>query len=103
MPALLGKVVLAPLHPAVGRAIERAIGALASGPILLSSRGTGCTGTPPPLGSGGSRCRPVSACPHLDCEQHQVLAGLSGKSAATHVTREVERPCDWWCDIRAWP
>jgi hypothetical protein len=31
------KVVLAPLHPAVGRAIERAIGALASRPILLSS------------------------------------------------------------------
>ncbi len=45
------KVVLAPLHPAVGRAIKRAIGALASGPILLSSRGTGCTGTPPPLAS----------------------------------------------------
>ena len=34
------KVVLVPLPPAVGRAIDRAIGAMASGPILLSSLGT---------------------------------------------------------------
>jgi integrase/recombinase XerD len=33
------KVVLVPLPPAVGRAIDRAIGAHASGPILLNSRG----------------------------------------------------------------
>ena len=42
------KVVLVPLPPAVGRAIDRAIGAMASGPILLSSLGTGWTATPPP-------------------------------------------------------
>jgi integrase/recombinase XerD len=33
------KVVLVPLPPAVGRAMDRAIGARASGPILLNSRG----------------------------------------------------------------
>jgi integrase/recombinase XerD len=33
------KVVLIPLPPAVGRAIDRAIGARSSGPILLNSRG----------------------------------------------------------------
>jgi integrase/recombinase XerD len=34
-----GKVVLVPLPPAVGRAIDRAIADRASGPILLNSRG----------------------------------------------------------------
>jgi integrase/recombinase XerD len=34
------KVVLVPLPPAVGRAIDRAIAGRASGPILLNSRGT---------------------------------------------------------------
>jgi integrase len=34
------KVVLIPLPPAVGRAIDRAIGARTGGPILLNSRGT---------------------------------------------------------------
>jgi len=33
------KVVLIPLPPAVGRAIDHAIGTRASGPILLNSRG----------------------------------------------------------------
>ena len=33
------KVVLVPLPPAAGRAIDQAIGARADGPILLSSRG----------------------------------------------------------------
>ena len=33
------KIVLVPLPPAVGRAIERAIGARTGGPILLSTRG----------------------------------------------------------------
>jgi integrase len=33
------KVVLVPLPPAVGRAIDRAIGHRARGPILLNSRG----------------------------------------------------------------
>ena len=33
------KVVLIPLPPAVGRAIDRAIGARTDGPILLNSRG----------------------------------------------------------------
>jgi integrase/recombinase XerD len=35
------KVVLIPLPPAVGRAIDRAIGTRTGGPILLNSRGTG--------------------------------------------------------------
>jgi integrase/recombinase XerD len=34
-----GKVVLVPLPPAVGRAIERSIGARTIGPILLNRRG----------------------------------------------------------------
>jgi integrase/recombinase XerD len=34
------KVVLVPLPPAVGRAVDRAIGDRTSGPILLNSRGT---------------------------------------------------------------
>jgi integrase/recombinase XerD len=34
------KVVLVPLPPAVGRAVERAIEDRASGPVLLTSRGT---------------------------------------------------------------
>jgi site-specific recombinase XerD len=34
------KVVLIPLPPAVGRAIDRAVGARTGGPILLNSRGT---------------------------------------------------------------
>jgi len=34
------KVVLIPLPPAVGRAIDRAIGARSGGPIVLNSRGT---------------------------------------------------------------
>jgi integrase/recombinase XerD len=34
------KVVLIPLPPAVGRAIDRAVGIRASGPILLNTRGT---------------------------------------------------------------
>jgi integrase/recombinase XerD len=34
------KIVLIPLPPAVGRAIDRAIGTRSSGPILLNSRGT---------------------------------------------------------------
>ena len=34
------KVVLVPLPPAAGRAIDRAIGARTGGPILLNSRGT---------------------------------------------------------------
>jgi integrase/recombinase XerD len=34
-----GKVVLVPLPPAVGRAIDRAIGTRVGGPILINSRG----------------------------------------------------------------
>jgi integrase/recombinase XerD len=34
------KVVLVPLPPSVGRAIDRAIGSRTSGPVLLNSRGT---------------------------------------------------------------
>jgi integrase/recombinase XerD len=34
-----GKVVLVPLPPTVGRAIDRAVGGRASGPILRNSRG----------------------------------------------------------------
>jgi len=46
------KVVLIPLPPAVGRAIDRAIGGRTEGPILLNSRGVGWTGMPPPADCG---------------------------------------------------
>ena len=46
------KVVLIPLPPAVARAIDRAVGARTSGPILLNSRGAGWTATPPPAACG---------------------------------------------------
>jgi hypothetical protein len=48
------KVVLIPLPPAVGRAIDQAIGTRTSGPILLNSRGAGWTATPPPAACSGS-------------------------------------------------
>ena len=35
-----GKIVLVPLPPAVGRAIDRAVGGRNGGPILLNTRGT---------------------------------------------------------------
>ena len=46
------KIVLVPLPPAVGRAIDRAVGNRAGGPILLNTRGAGWTGTPRPGGCG---------------------------------------------------
>jgi integrase/recombinase XerD len=44
------KVVLVPLPPAVGRAIDRAVSGRVSGPILLNSREPGWTAMPPPGG-----------------------------------------------------
>ena len=41
------KVVLVPLPPAVGRAVDRAVDGRSAGPVLLNSR-EGWTGTPPP-------------------------------------------------------
>jgi len=57
-----GKVVLVPLPPAVGRAIERAIGDRSLGPVLLNSRGPGWTATAPPDGCGTWQTRPEFVC-----------------------------------------
>ena len=57
------KVVLVPLPPAVGRAIDRAVGARPAGPILLNSCGARRTGTPSPGGSGGSLRRRACGSP----------------------------------------
>src|ERR1022692_4291970 len=57
------KVVLVPLPPAVGRAIDRAVGARPAGPILLNSCGARRTGTPSPCGSGGSLRRRACGSP----------------------------------------
>src|SRR5690242_9487797 len=46
------KVVLIPLPSAVGRAIDRAIGARTGGPILLTAVAPGWTVTPPPAACG---------------------------------------------------
>jgi integrase len=48
------KVVLVPLPPAAGRAIDRAVGARVRGPILLNGRGAGWTATRPPAACTGS-------------------------------------------------
>jgi integrase/recombinase XerD len=49
-----GKVVLVPLPPAVGRAIDRAVGDRDTGPILLNRRRPDGPprGDPPPSASG---------------------------------------------------
>jgi integrase len=47
------KVVLIPLPPAVGRAIDRSIGIRTHGPILLNSRVPGWIATPPLAACGG--------------------------------------------------
>jgi site-specific recombinase XerD len=49
------KIVLIPLPPAVGRAIDRAIGTRTSGPILLNSRGTRMDRHPAPAPPGRHR------------------------------------------------
>jgi hypothetical protein len=46
------KVALIPLPPAVGRAIDRAVGTRTRGPILLNSRGARMDRHAPPAGSG---------------------------------------------------
>jgi len=46
------KVVLIPLPPAVGRAIDRAIGTRTRGRSCSTAAVPGWTGTPPPAGSG---------------------------------------------------
>ena len=48
------KIVLVPLPPAVGRAIDRAIGSRAHGPVLLNRRGVRWTGMRPPAACAGS-------------------------------------------------
>ena len=53
------KVVLVPLPPAVGRAIDRAIGSRRRGPVLLNSRGGRMTGTRPPAACISSPRPPV--------------------------------------------
>ena len=60
-----GKTVLVPLPPAVGRALDHAIGDRAAGPILLNSRAPGWTGTRPPAGSAPSQRRPGCGCRRL--------------------------------------
>ena len=55
------KIVLVPLPPAVGRAIDRAVGLRARGPILLNTRGTRmdrARGHPPPAPARRSRRHP---------------------------------------------
>ena len=57
------KIVLVPLPPAVGRAIDRAIGDRARGPILSTAAASGWTGTRPPAACGGSPRPPASRWP----------------------------------------
>jgi integrase/recombinase XerD len=57
------KVVLVPLPPAVGRAIDRAIGLRDRGPILLNTAAPGWTGTRPPAACATSPRPPASRPP----------------------------------------
>jgi hypothetical protein len=57
------KVVLVPLPPAIGRAIDRAVGDRTAGPILLNRAGTRMTATPPPAASSISSPWPGCGCP----------------------------------------
>ena len=75
-----GKIVLAPLPPAVGRAIDRAVGDRRSGPILRTDAAPGWTGIAPPAGCTTSPTKPASTSP--ECTPH----------AAPHL-RYLSRAC----------
>jgi integrase/recombinase XerD len=63
-------VVLVPLPPAVGRAIDRAVSDRAAGPILRNTLAGGWAGTPPPAGSSTWPPPPASGypeCTHTCC------------------------------------
>ena len=77
------KIVLVPLPPAVGRAIDRAAGDRTRGPILLNSHGAGWTGTRPPAACAGSQQPPASRSP-----------GRTRTCSATPSSRP--------CSMRAW-
>jgi hypothetical protein len=77
------KIVLLPLPPAVGRAIDQAIGGRARGPILLNSRAPGWTATPPPAVYG--------TWPEL------LACGSPGRTLTCSAT-PTSRPCS----TRAW-
>ena len=88
------KVVLVPVPPAVGRAIDRAIGDRTRGPVLLNSRGAGWTGTRPPAACISLPRPPVSRSP-----------GRIPTCSATHSS--LERPgnlggSDPWEDAESW-
>jgi integrase/recombinase XerD len=55
-----GKVVTIPLAPRTARAIDLAVGERVDGPIFLTPRGSGWTGTAPPGSSAGSPSAPGS-------------------------------------------
>ena len=57
------KVVLVPPPPAVGRAIDQAIGSRTRGPVLLNSRSTRMDRTPPPAACTSSPRPPASRSP----------------------------------------
>src|SRR5262249_24865315 len=69
------KIVLVPLPPAVGRAIDRATGDRVRGPILLNSRGARMdrhAAPPPPPGPAGAPRRPPEKAdtPHPRAPHH---------------------------------
>jgi integrase len=57
------KIVLVPLPPAVGRAIDRAADGRTAGPLLLNNCGARMDGMPLPGGSGGSQRRRARGAP----------------------------------------
>jgi integrase/recombinase XerD len=73
------KVVLIPLPPAVGRAIDQAIGGRASGPILLNPRRP----------DGPPRCHPPAAPPRRGCRGHDYPAASS--YAPAHLRHDHAR------------
>ena len=96
-----GKVVLVPLPPAVGRAIDRAIGTRTGGPILLNSRGARmdrhaatrrlrASPRPPASGSPG-RTRTCSATP--SSPPCSTPASTSATSRSPPATPTRAPPC----------
>jgi integrase len=104
------KVVLVPLPPAVGRAIDRAIGSRTSGPILLNSRGTRmdrhaatrrCTiSRRPPASASPGHTRICSAT--RSSQRCSMPASTFGTSRSPPATRTPAPQCGMTGPARTW-
>jgi integrase len=106
---LCGKIVLVPLPPAVGRAIDRANGDRVCGPILLNSRGTPDRpprGHPPPAPPSPS-CRgthhqaaPPHAQAHIRHHHARCRDGSAGCLGRSPPRRSTHHDPPGTCDLK---